>query len=71
MLDALEAILDFITSVWNVCKMLITGLINFFKLLAELPGQIENYLGFFPSEIIVAIMGVVAIVIVYKIVGRD
>lgn len=71
MLEALESILDFLKSIWDVVVMLFEGLLNFFDLLATLPEKIEGYLGFFPSEVLGAILAVVAIVIIYKIVGRD
>lgn len=71
MLEAFETILDFLKSIWDVVVMLFDGLIEFFKLLADLPSIISGYLGFFPDEILAAILAVVAIVIIYKIVGRD
>lgn len=71
MLEALETLLDFLESIWDVLVMLFEGLLNFFELLSTLPDKIQGYLSFFPAEILGAIVAAIAIVIIYKIVGRD
>lgn len=71
MLEAFDTLLEFFKSIWDVVIMLFEGLLNFFELLATLPEKIEGYLSFFPLEILSVIVGALAIVIIYKIVGRD
>lgn len=71
MLEALETILDFFKSIWDVLVMLFDGLLDFFEMLSTLPEQIQSYLSFLPDSIVGAIVGALAIVIIYKIVGRD
>lgn len=71
MLEALETLLDFFKSIWDVVVMLFEGLLDFFELLATLPEKITGYLSFLPPEILGAVVGGMAIVIIYKIVGRD
>lgn len=71
MFEAFETILDFLQSIWDVVVMLFEGLLDFFELLSTLPDKIQAYLSFLPDSIIGIIIGALAIVIIYKIVGRD
>lgn len=71
MLEALETILDFFKSIWDVIVMLFDGLLDFFELLSTLPDQFQAYLSFLPDGVVGAVIGALAIVIIYKIVGRD
>lgn len=71
MQETLDAILNFLNSAWDVAYTIFDGLFKFFDLIGSLPSKIGNFLGFFPPEILAAILGLVAIVVVYKLVGRD
>lgn len=71
MLEAFETILDFLKSIWDVVVMLFEGLIDFFELLASLPEKMQGYLSFLPENVVSLVIGALAIVIIYKIVGRD
>lgn len=71
MQDLIAQLIEFLNSAWGVVEYLIDGLVNFVDILLSLPDKLGGFISFLPAEIVAGFMGIITLVIAYKIVGRD
>lgn len=71
MAEGIKTLIDYLESIWSTCRFLLTGLVDFFKMLGTIPNKVASFLSFLPPSVLTALLGLVAVVIVYKMVGRD
>lgn len=71
--DILKSIGDFFSMLIDIVIDLFTGLVDFMKTLATVPALFSSVLGGsgLPVVITSGIIGVVAVVIILRIIGRD
>lgn len=69
--QVLSAIGDFFSSIIDFVSGLIQGLIDFVTSLASVPSSIQSILGGFPPYLVTGILGLIALMIVLRVVGRD
>lgn len=71
-IDLLASIGEGITTALDFLGGLIEDLVTMAKLLADGMLAVPQWLGmFFPAELVIPIVGVLAIVVIYKIIGRE
>lgn len=75
MLDSIFNILkqigDFFTSVGQFIVKLFNDLVYVIELVGDTVADIPKYLGWLPSELLALLLPIFAIVVVYKVLGRD
>lgn len=69
--EILSKIAEFFDTAWGVVEFLIDGLLEFIDVITSIPTVISSYLSFLPTEVITAFLGIITVVVAYKIVGRD
>lgn len=75
----MQAIIDFLSGIGEGIQTaiaylggLIGDLVEMATMLAEGVAALPSWFGmFFPEQIVVAIMGIFAVVVIYKIIGRE
>lgn len=68
--DAVMGIIDFITSIAEFISSIITNTLNFVQAFSEVMVNLPDWLSYFPSFLFVSIMGLFALQIVLRLVGR-
>ena len=75
MLDSIFNILsqigDFFTSVGKFIVKLFNDLVYVIQLIGETVADLPNYFGWLPSELLSILLSIFAIVVIYKVLGRD
>lgn len=69
--DILTQIGEFFASVVDFVGGLISDLVSFVQSLLSVPAQIQTILGGFPAYVVAGILGLIALMIVLRVVGRD
>lgn len=62
---------NFFTSIVDFVIDFFSDLVYVIELLAETVVNIPQYLGFFPSVIVSAVVSLVAIAVIFKVLGRE
>lgn len=70
-IDFLGAIADGVVAAIEFLSGLIADLLYVAETLAAIVVEMPTYLSFLPSEVLAAVMALIAIVVIYKILGRD
>lgn len=71
-INAINGIADGIRSILTFLGDIISDMVEMAKLLADGLVALPTWFGyFFPAEMVVALMAVFAIVVIYKILGRE
>lgn len=71
MIDGLEVIIDFFTSLFNFIVSLVQDLIFIVQTLAMTVVHLPDYLGWLPSSLMATVLVTFAVVVIYKILGRE
>lgn len=69
-IDFLKGIADAFTAVLKYGINMISDLVNFAKNLAQLPGQLSNSFGLFPSVLIPFLVYAIGVVILLRVLDR-
>ena len=70
-INILKAIGDFFASVVDFVVKLFSDLVYVVKLLGETVAKLPSLLGFFPSSVLAVLLLAVAVVVIYKVLGRE
>ena len=70
-IDILSAIGNFFKSVVDFIVSLFEDLVYVIKLLGQTVAKLPDYLGFLPSVAIAVFVSAIAVVIVFRVIGRD
>lgn len=70
-IEVLSKIGDFFTTVFEIVIKLFNDIVYIIKLLADLVPQLPNYFSWLPAEVIALLVIAFAIVVIYKVLGRD
>lgn len=69
-IDAIKGFFDFIVSLVGFVLKIFQDLIYVVKILGQTVANIPTYLGFLPTVVLSLFMGAIAVVVVYKVIGR-
>lgn len=69
--NAILAILGFFTSIFAFLGNLIKDLATVAQLLAKAVAAVPSYLSFFPAAFTAVVLSLIAIAVIYKILGRE
>ncbi len=73
-LDFLQEIGNYFVAVWDFITGLISDIVYVIKLLSSLPFGFQDasvFFGWLPPSIVVFLVGLTAVAIIYKILGRE
>lgn len=73
-LGFLQEIGNYFAAVWDFITGLISDTVYVIKLLASLPFGLQDasvFFGWLPSSIVVFLVGLMAVAVIYKILGRE
>lgn len=70
-INILKAIGDFFSSVVDFVVKLFSDLVYVVKLLGETMAKLPQLLGFFPSSVLAVLLLALAVVVIYKVLGRE
>lgn len=71
MVEGLEIIVDFLTSLVNFIVSLVQDLIFIVQTLAMTVVHLPDYLGWLPSSVLATVLVTFAVVVIYKVLGRE
>ena len=69
--DFLSSFADGVIAIWTFAIGFLKDTLAFIRVLTTLPQYLGRMLSFIPGEILTALLLILAVVIVYKILGRD
>lgn len=70
MLNALKSIMDFFSTILDMVKYLVTGIVQLFALIPQAFAMLTYSIGFLPSMLLAFAAVAITLSIVYLIVGR-
>lgn len=74
LLNFLKEIGNYFVAIWDFLTGLISDIVYVIKLLSSLPFGFQDasvFFGWLPSSIVVFLVGLMAVAIIYKILGRE
>lgn len=69
--DAISKIIEFLNTIWEFITDFLKDTFAMIKLVGETVASVPDYLAFLPAEILTAVVGILGVVVIYKILGRD
>lgn len=69
--EAISKIIEFLNTIWEFTTDFLKDTFAMIKLVGETVSSVPDYLAFLPSEILTAVIGILGVVVIYKILGRD
>lgn len=69
--EMLKNLVDSILSFFEFVVKLVKDLVYVIELVGETVADIPNYFSWFPTELLAILLPIFAIVVIYKILGRD
>lgn len=70
-LDVLEGIGRFVSAVVDFVIDLVEGLLYAVELMGQFVAEIPNYFSWLPSSVVATLVTIFAVVVVYKMIGRE
>lgn len=71
MLDFLNGIFSFLGSLYDFVVGIFEDVVYVIRLTAHFVAQIPNYFDWLPPECLALIVGIFAVVVIYKVLGRE
>lgn len=69
--EAISKIIEFLNTIWEFITDFLKDTFSMINLVGETVASVPDYLAFLPPEILTAVIGILGVVVIYKILGRD